>query len=120
MASGFHVVRIRGHIDIARYPEFRGAFTSVAHDVPVLIDLREASGVDSTFLSEMLLFKRRHVPPMAVVVTPETHLARVFSIAGMDAKIGVYHSRADALRAIGVEDDERSDRSEQDESPSSS
>ena len=94
---------MRGHADISRYPEFRAAFTTVPRGLPVIVDLREATGVDSTFLSEMLLFRRRHDAPVAVVVPAKTDIAKIFAIAGMDAKMNVYPTRVQALQALGID-----------------
>jgi anti-anti-sigma regulatory factor len=98
----YRTISFRGHVDISRYPEFRRAFTDVAPAIPLLVDLRDTTGVDSTFLSELLLLRRRHGAPVAVVVAPQSHVAKIFDTAGIGAKLGVYTTAAEALAAIGV------------------
>jgi hypothetical protein len=91
-----------GFLGIERYPEFRRAFEAVPGSVPVLIDLREGTGADSLFLSELLLLRRRHARPLAVLIPASGSLARIFSIAGMGDKVNVFVELADALRALGA------------------
>jgi hypothetical protein len=90
-----------GFLGIERYPEFREAFQGPPAK-PVLVDLREGTGADSLFLSELLLFKRRHPEPVAVLIPPSGNLARIFSVAGMGEKVNVFSELGDALRALGV------------------
>ncbi|HEX3462722.1 MAG TPA: hypothetical protein VHS78_01545 [Candidatus Elarobacter sp.] len=98
----YHLVRFAGHLDVSRYPEFRAAFEAVPRGVPVLVDLLLADSVDSTFLSELLLFKRRHDASLAVVIPPAGHVARLCEIVNLDRKLGVYADLSLALDALGV------------------
>lgn len=102
MRADYHTIRFGGFLGIERYPEFEDAFQSTVGPVPVLVDLREGTGADSLFLSELLLFKRRHPEPLAVVIPPGGNLARIFAVAGMSAKMNVFVDHADALRALGI------------------
>ena len=94
------MIRLQGVLDISRYPEFREAFQQVPRDDAVLVDLREANGVDSIFLSELVLFRRRHQLGVAVLVQPGSNLARVFEIARMGEKLDVYDVLDKALTAL--------------------
>jgi anti-anti-sigma factor len=100
MALDHHLVRFEGPLDISRYPEFRSAFEAVPHTVPVLVDLTQVESVDSTFLTEVLLLKRRHHANVAVLIQPHGHVARIFEIASLGTKIDVYVDRAAALAAL--------------------
>lgn len=100
MEDSFHLVRFEGDLDISRYPEFRSAFETVPLAVPVLVDLTRADSVDSTFLTEMLLFKRRHGAKLAVLIRSFGHVARIFQIANLNAKVDVYADRSAALEAL--------------------
>ena len=102
MEPAYHLVRFDGLLDISRYPEFRSAFESVPHAVPVLVDLTLAESVDSTFLTEMLLLKRRHGGKFAVLIAPVGNIARVFEIADIGTKMGVYSDLSSAVAALGV------------------
>ncbi len=98
----YHVLRLEGYLDIGRYPEIRAAFQAVPPG-PVLIDLQDVVGVDSVFLSEMLLFKRRRRPdPVAVAIAPRGQIAKVFSIASIGEKMDVFGDLSAAIASLGV------------------
>ncbi len=100
MREPYHVIRLDGYLDISRYPVFRSAFENVAPDVRVLVDIGAAVGVDSIFLSELLLFKRRHGAPVAVLIPPDGPVARVFAIADVGRRMAVFTDRADAATSL--------------------
>jgi hypothetical protein len=102
LRSEYHVVRLGDFLGIERYPEIREAFGDLPSALPVLVDLRDGTGADSLFLSELLLLKRRHPEPLAVLIPPSGNLARIFAVAGMGEKLNVFSDIADALRALGV------------------
>jgi len=102
MNADYQVLRLEGYLDIGRYPEIRVAFQAVPPG-PVLIDLQDVVGVDSVFLSEMLLFKRRRRPdPVAVVIPPRGQLAKIFSIASIGEKMDVFPDLSAAIASLGV------------------
>lgn len=100
MSAGYHVVRFQGVQDISRYPEFRAAFAELARAVPVLVDLMAAEAVDSVFLAEMMLAKRRHEAPFAIVIAPLSSLARVFEVTNLDRRPYVFHDLAAAIVSL--------------------
>jgi anti-anti-sigma regulatory factor len=102
LRSDYHAIRLDGYLGIERYPEFREAFEGPLAALPVLVDLRDGSGADSLFLSELLLFKRRHPQAVAVLIPATGNLARIFAVAGMGEKMNVFTALDDALRALGV------------------
>lgn len=104
MSASYHLLRFDGYLDIGRYPEIRKAFEDVPPTVPVLVDLQDAVGVDSVFLSELLLFMRRHRPqPAAVLILPKGNLAKVFDIANIGAKMKVFSDLPSAVGALGLD-----------------
>jgi len=105
LRADYDAIVLRGYLGIERYPEFRDAFRSTDDGVPTLVDLRDGTGADSLFLSELLLFKRRRTAALAVLIPATGNLARIFAVAGMGEKMGVYVSLDVALRALGVESD---------------
>ena len=103
MAAEYHLLRFEGFLDIGRYPEFREAFLGAPADVPVLVDLNAVEGADSVFLSELLLFKRRHREPVAVVLPPTGQLRRIFGLASVGEKMDVYDDITKAITSLGLE-----------------
>jgi hypothetical protein len=104
LQSAFRAVRLGDFLGIERYPEIRAAFQDLPPTLPILVDLREGTGADSLFLSELLLLKRRHPAPLAVLIPPGGNLARIFAVAGMGEKMNVFTGLTDALRALGVDE----------------
>ncbi len=96
-----HALRFQGFLDISRYPEFREAFQEAPRDDNVLVDLRETTGVDSIFLSELVLFRRRHQFGVAVLVTPGSNVANMFALARMEGRLELYDVLDEALTALG-------------------
>ncbi len=108
MADSTVRLPLAGALAVERYPEFRTAFERAPADLPVLVDLREATGVDPTFLAELLLFKRRRRPfAVAVLVEPGSEVARVLNLPGIKDKVAVYSSEPHAVAALGREPRER-------------
>lgn len=103
--TNYHLLRLDGYLDIGRYPEIREAFENAPPAVPVLVDLQDATGVDSVFLSELLLFKRRRRPaPVAVVIAPRGSLAKVFEIANIGRKLDVFQDLSSAVASLGLDE----------------
>jgi anti-anti-sigma regulatory factor len=99
----YHLIRFDGLLDVSRYPEFRSAFLETPQGVPVLIDFSLVESVDSTVLSEMLLFKRRHEGKLVTLIAPHGHVARLFEIANLGAKLNVHTDLSAAIAALGFE-----------------
>lgn len=97
-------LRFVGEIDITRYPEIHTQFeAALALGEPVLVDLSEVDRVDSTFLSELLVFVRRReaVGREVGVLITNANLSRIFGITNLDYRMRVYHDRATAERELG-------------------
>jgi anti-anti-sigma regulatory factor len=102
VSASYHLIRFEGALDISRYPEFRKAFEEAPASVPALVDLTEAESADSIFLSELLMARRRHAAPFSVLIAPVSHLAKLFVIAGLGAKVNVYTDLSKAVEALDV------------------
>jgi anti-anti-sigma regulatory factor len=101
---------LTGALAVHRYPEFRSAFEQAPAELPVLIDLREATAVEPTFLAELLLFKRRRrLFAVAVLVEPDSQVARVLNLPGIKGKVAVYSSEFHALASLQREPRQRPD-----------
>jgi anti-anti-sigma regulatory factor len=111
MASPYHLIRFEGLLDISRYPEFRTAFEAVPRAVPVLVDLTTVESVDSTFLTELMLLERRHGAKVVVVIVPVGHVARIFEITNLGAKLAVQFDLGRAIDSMGLEREPCSDAS---------
>jgi anti-anti-sigma factor len=96
-------IRLEGDLDVSRYPEFRTAFVEgIGTAGPVLVDLSAATLVDSTFLSELLLFARRLRDQGRQIAVLITHplVARTFSLANVSERFDIHGNREAALRSL--------------------
>ena len=98
----YHLIRFEGYLDIARYPEYRDAFMAAPVGMPVLVDLTAVTGVDSTVLSEILLFRRRHRGRVVVLIAPLGKVAQVFQLASIGERVQVFSDLSDAIGALAV------------------
>jgi anti-anti-sigma regulatory factor len=102
MDANYHLVRFEGALDISRYPEFRKVFEELPLAIPALVDLTDIEAVDSIFLSEMMLARRRHTAPFAILIAPLGSVARVFGITGLDRRAYVFSDLAQAVASLGL------------------
>lgn len=93
----YHLITLEGFLDISRLNEFKEAFRRTPDGVPVLVDVSAATGVDSVFVAELFIFKRRHRARVNVLVAPGSMVARVFAIANVGERMNVYTNRDVAL-----------------------
>lgn len=100
MGVPYHAVHFQGVLDISRYPEFRTKFEELPRAVPVLVDLTAVEAVDSVFLSEMMLARRRHEAPFAIVIAQLSSVARVFEHTGLDQRPYVFDDAAKATASL--------------------
>lgn len=87
---------LAGHLDVSRYPEFRTALHALPPAGPVLLDLRDVEGVDSTFLSELMIAVRHRAGKVAVVLG-SANVAKVFAATNLDLRLHIVFDFDDAL-----------------------
>jgi len=99
------VVTLRGEHDLSTNPSLadalRDAFGSGSK---VVVDLSQVEFIDSTVLRALAYGRKEaveHAEHELVIVAPSgTFVSRVLRLTGIDAMIGVYETRADALAAV--------------------
>ena len=72
--------------------------------IPVFVDLRDTTGVDSTFLSELLMFRRRHTAPVVALIPKEGNVFKLFLIANVGERMSVFSEWAAACSALGIDE----------------
>ncbi len=102
MKSEYIRLSFDGVLDISRYPEFAEAFKKAPRNEAVLVDLTRVAGVDSVFLSELLIFKRKHNGPVSIVITARGQVARLFDIAHFGSKMNVFTTDDEAVASLGL------------------
>ena len=101
------VVTIDGEIDISNASEIaihlRNAVTN--SNAGLLVDLTATSYLDSAGINLLFDFDARlqdRQQQMHLVVAPESPVARILSIVGLDGAMPFHATRNQALRALGV------------------
>jgi anti-sigma B factor antagonist len=95
------VVELVGEHDLATAPQLQGALDEIeVHGTAVIVDLTEASFIDSTILGVIVGFAEKPREHVGLVVPPGTVPRRVIDIIGMQSRLAVYDSRTEATAAL--------------------
>jgi anti-sigma B factor antagonist len=99
-----HVVAVSGDIDLYSAPDLRQALDDLigAGKTRVLVDLSDASFIDSTTLGVLVgAIKRLRVRHGKLALAcDDASILRVFAITGLDEVIGVHPTRDAGLAAL--------------------
>jgi anti-sigma B factor antagonist len=99
-----HVVAVRGDIDLYSAPDLRECLDELiaAGKTRVLVDLREASFIDSTTLGVLVgAIKRLRIHGgQLALACDDPSILRVFAITGLDEVIGVHPTREAGVAAL--------------------
>src|SRR3954452_18718267 len=83
-AQGIRVVSLRGEHDLSTVPEIATALAA-APATPLVVDLTEATFIDSSVISELVRASNAHSDGnFAVVIDPQSEPARVLSLAVLE------------------------------------
>lgn len=98
-----HVIAVRGEVDIFTAPEFKARITDAidaGRDV-VVIDLAEATFIDSSSLGVLISAHRRlsQREGRLIVACDVPAVRNTFRITGLDAVLEIVASREEALSA---------------------
>ena len=98
-------VTLRGEHDLSTDPSLKDALQDAfGRGSKVVVDLSEVEFIDSTVLRALAYGRNEaveHAEHELVVVAPNgSFVSRVLRLTGIDAMIGVYETRADALAAV--------------------
>jgi anti-sigma B factor antagonist len=97
------ILRAKGEIDLAGADEFEGAFRSAADAAAAMVlDLREVEFLDSSGLRVLLLAAADLGPRLAVLIVPDSPVARVIDLAEVSERLAVHSDEEAALAAIAT------------------
>jgi anti-sigma B factor antagonist len=93
---------VRGELDAYEAPQLAEAFSELAHDIRVVVDLEAVSFMDSTALGVVVRSVREieERGDDSRVVLPRGTARRIFEITTLDRVLPVAESRAEALEAL--------------------
>jgi anti-anti-sigma factor len=105
VAEHVWLVAVQGEYDLSNVSQLEDAISGVfAAGSRMVIDLSDASFIDSTILSGLLQARERanqqSADELVVVAPPETMPRRVIDMLGLAARIPIFDSRQAALEAI--------------------
>ena len=98
--DGSIIISVCGEMDMTTAPQLEEALAACNGYQPVVVDLTELTFIDSTGL-HVLLQDREEGRPAAVVVAPESHVARVFDIVCAGKSVDLCSDLQAALHASG-------------------
>lgn len=103
--EGVRAVNVHGELDQATAPELRGALDEAvaADNGPVFVDLSDCEFIDSAGLSLLLETQRRLADAGRgfAVCAPRTEVRRLLELTGIDAAVGLFASREEAVASLG-------------------
>ena len=100
LAGGTPVVEVSGELDLLAAPQLSRRLLDASDDCggPVVVDLTEATFIDSTILGVLLTLARRlgHHGKRLVVVADHPHIRRVIDLTGVAKVLTVVDTREQA------------------------
>ena len=96
-----HVVRVSGEFDISGCERFRSASERPDAEL-VVVDLREATFLDSSALSELIRLHRRtdRRGSRLAILRPSGKADRIFKLTGIDGHLPLYDERVPLLAQL--------------------
>ncbi len=99
-AQGVRIVTLRGEHDISTVSEIATALAA-APATPLVVDLSEATFIDSSVISELVrAFSARSDGDFAVVVDPQSEPARVLSLTVAETIMPILNDPIEAIRIV--------------------
>ena len=95
-------ISFSGGLDISRYPEIVDAFREhIEGSEPVIVDLSGAAWIDSVFIAELLIFRRRNTrPERTIIVVAAGNVARMLAVVGIDKKVPIVPTLKEAKQLV--------------------
>lgn len=98
------VVAIGGEVDHHSAPGLRSSIFAAMREnsSDIVVDLSEATFIDSTALGVLLDARRRLIPSgrLLSVVCADRNILRLFELTALDRLFGIFPSLAEALAAV--------------------
>ena len=96
--AGVHIVRVTGEFDMGACVRFREASERDDAEL-VVVDLRDATFLDSCALGELIALQRRVERRGArlAIVRPVGHADRIFKMTGIDGHLPLYDESVPVL-----------------------
>jgi anti-anti-sigma factor len=99
------ILTVSGEIDLSNSGIlYMSLSKTLARGVPVVLDMTGVGFIDSRGLAALLQARREETGSRAQVLLtiPSPPVARLFDLAGTDGMFPTFHSRAEAIAALGA------------------
>jgi len=98
--DGVRIMEVSGEFDLANCHELEAFLSATLVDVkPVVIDFSAANYIDSSVLSVLARQKIRVGERLRIVVPDQTQVRRIFAVTGLDERLNICGSIAEAQRS---------------------
>ena len=91
------VLTVGSELDLATVSRFEAALGRVSGSVRLIVDLTECSFLDSSAVRVLLARAAEDTASTLTVVAPDAGVRKVLEIAGLDTKLPIYPTVAEAL-----------------------
>ena len=98
--NGAAIVSLSGELDLTTAPQLEEELVACDGNQPVIVDLTALTFIDSSGV-HVLLGERGSRKPAALVIAPESHVARVFEIVCASQVLLVCHDLETAIKSSG-------------------
>jgi len=101
VSESYTTLTFTGGLDISRYPEIIDTFRSCPDEGScVIVDLSNATWIDSVFMTELLVFYRRTLKnDRTMVIVATGNVEKMLAIAGINRRIRVVSDLGDARKS---------------------
>jgi anti-anti-sigma regulatory factor len=101
LSETYATLTFTGGLDISRYPEIIETFRSCSNEGScVIIDLSNATWIDSVFMTELLVFYRKALKNNRTMILVATgNVGKMLAIAGINRRIRVVGNLDDARKS---------------------
>jgi len=100
-----HFIETSGELDLYSAPELKRRLSAAIDEGngTLVVDLTQATFVDSTTLGVLVGAKKRLAPEggSVSVVCPQNEVRRLFEVTGINRVFEIYETREEALAALG-------------------
>ena len=83
--NGAQLLRLRGEVDFSQRAEFEDALAGSTADRPLVVSFAECTFCDSSIVGALMkLRNNRPNAEITLIISPESAVARVFDLVGID------------------------------------
>ena len=98
--DGVHIVTISGEADIYASESIRGVLEGLSDEMPVIVDLRTCSYIDSSVVSALIRMRKHRTAPVRLVIDKNSIVNRVVELTQIGTIMPVTGTVEDAKKQL--------------------